>query len=327
MDNNQSTVPIEQEKVLTPQIYKGMFVSALSEAQIVIQKLHDSYSKLVFNADNLPAITEFIENSKKALKKVEEKRQEYKKPILEKGEAIDNGAKLIVNELQPLINTANAHKQKIAAEQEAARLILVEAEKKKKERADLIDNFIIEKTGAIAAAETNETLLYIEKLINLETANESRYGDQLPDLKARIALIRPLIAAQKESVKELTVLEKVADNPNSTDESILEAGEKIDEVKAIIHQQRNNLLETAVGQASAPSASYSQVIPEAIKPARRSWKYRATDLELLYKKSPNLVTLTLNEPAVKALMKEHSENKTLKAGIINGLEFYYDIKY
>lgn len=312
----------------TPEIYKGKLVLALSKVETTIQGLHNAESALVYNEDNLDKIGEFVEKGKKALKIIEDERIRLKEPSLLEGKNIDAGAKLISVDLQALVNKADKKKQEISAQKAARALIEKEAEDKKIATLALIDNFIITYTEKIASSTTISELVGHERMINLETANEKRYGEYLPAFKTRAAAIRTLLAAQKLSVSQLAVLEKVVTTATETgaDDKAMEAMDKIDEIKATIYQQKINIVETGVGQATN-SGYAEQVKTESPKPARRSWKYLAIDLPLLYKKNPELVILTLNDEAIKKLMKEKQEKKELKDEVINGLKIYHEIKY
>lgn len=323
-DQTQDTIV----KAGTPEIYKGKLVLALSKVETTIQGLHNAESQLVYNEDNLDKIGEFVEKGKKALKIIEDERIRLKEPSLLEGKNIDAGAKLISVDLQALVNKVDKKKQEIAAQKAAKALIEKEAEDKKIATLALIDNFIISYTEKIASSTTISELVGHERMINLETANEKRYGEYLPTLKTRAAAIRALLAAQKLSVSQLAVLEKEVTTATETgaDDKAMDAMGKIDEIKATIHQQKINIVETGVGQATN-SGYAEQVKTESPKPARRTWSYEATDLPLLYKKNPELVTLSLNDKAVKELMAKKKESGELKAETINGLKFSFIVKY
>jgi len=330
MSNETTTTDIVAgSQVSTPEVYKGKFVVVLSKIGQTVQWFHNAEAKLVYNEDGLAAITEFIEKGKKALKVVEDERVALNEPVLKQQRDINAGAKLISADLQALVDKANREKQKIAAKLAADALIAKEAEEKKAATKKLIDDAIMDYTTKISAAETIDELLDVERRLNLETANEKRYGDQLPDLKTRSEAIRKLLAAQKLSVRQLGSLENEVAKASETgaDDKVLEAMDKIEAVKEQIGQNKINVVEAGVSQATQATGYAEPIRTAAPKPSRRSWKYEATDLPLLLKKNPELVNLVLNDAAVKELMKKQLADGTLKEGTTNGLRFYFEIKY
>jgi len=101
-------------------------------------------------------------------------------------------------------------------------------------------------TAKISGAETIDELLDVERRLNLEAANEKKYGDQLPDFKSRSQAIRTLLADQKLSVRQLASLENRAEKATETgaDDIVLETMEEIDQLKAQISQNRGRRLHT-----------------------------------------------------------------------------------
>jgi hypothetical protein len=78
--------------------------------------------------------------------------------------------------------------------------------------------------------------------------------------------------------------------------------------------------ETVVGQSTAPY----------VVPARRQWTYEVTDLELLHKSNPGLVSIEPNTAAIRELISTYRKDSKLKEGEeinLKGLRIYQEKIY
>jgi len=194
-ENNTTEKPLQSiEPVsLTPEIVKTKLQIALTKVEQSIQNLHNTESKLVYNEDNLETIANFIKKAKEAKATVEAERVKLKRPYKEGGEAVDAGAKLLSVDLDAVISKANAPYQKIckevadraaAAEREKLRIAGIRA---------AMDNFKLAYSTKIADAKTSTELTSIERLINLETGNKTKYQELLPEFVEDCKAIRSLL--------------------------------------------------------------------------------------------------------------------------------------
>lgn len=261
---------------------------------------------------------------------VENHRSDEKKPYLEAGRIVDAAHKKFATpfeeakvQLQAKINVVGTRMATAALEA-----------KREQERVELLKNginaFILESSAKIAAATTNEQLLSIERLINLEKGNKSRYQDHLPLLIERSNELTAKIKEQKELVKELERVEnekKIA----------LIAG---DDEKAHNLVQKSELLEAKIEENTIlvqETASKSVILTEIVAPEidmpstrRRAWKFQVVDMKEVMKKRPELVDATLNHKATNEVLKTLKDTGVLNGKteyVLNGIRFFQDINY
>jgi len=310
---------------LTPEIVKSKLQIALTKAEQSIQALNDAESRLVYNEDNLEPIKAFIESCKKAEKIVDDERKLLKEPYLQGGRAVDDGAKLLSNDL-------NLVKVKAS---EKYNTLCREVERKQKEAAaetlrvntirQQMNDFKTAYAVKISDAKTSAELVSLERMINLETANKNRYMEFLEEFKTDCGAIRSLLAAQKETVRKLEELEKeaVLASKNGSDERILEIMEEKEGLEAKIAEKAINIQEEAVSQASKPTESATVILPIIPKGGRRLWKY-----EILDEKAANkagLMKLVPDDEKIEAILKDKRENETEVTE--NGIRYYIEKRF
>lgn len=304
---------------------------------IDLTKEHGNYQQLIqevlqyeVTEENFEQAQELNKKMQKFLAYVEDHRSEEKKPYLEAGRTIDAAHKKISapleaakGTLQIKINTEGA---KIAA-----------AAKKAKDEKDRIDGlknainaFVQEKSTEIAAATTNEQLLQIERLINLEKGNKGRYQDHLPLLIERCNELTSMIKEQKGIVQELDRLEKekTAAFEAGNDEKVQELQQKSEFLGA--KMEENTIL---VQETASKSVILTEIVaPEIDMPntRRKVWKFEVVDIKETAKKRPDLVDMSLNNKAVSEVLKTLKETGVLNGKtefILNGIRFFQDINY
>jgi len=313
MSNEPTTV-----QTLSPEIVRSKLAIALSKNEQNVQKLHDAEATLVYNEDNLLTIKSFLDECKKANNVVEAEREALKKPYLESGRAVDAGAKLITSEIALVQSKAQSKYNALCQEVERKRKEKEAEETRVRGIKTAMSEFLSHYSTAIAGAKTNEELLAIERLINLETGNSRKYAEFLPELADAAKGIRSLLADQKNKVRQLVELEKKEQEAaeKQDDEAFLEIQDKKEALEASISANSIKIQETFVNAATEASPSgdsgASIILPEIPKGARRQWDYECTDLAALYKKAPELIELSLNKEAVKKIMEEKKEKGELK---------------
>lgn len=287
---------------LTPIVVKTKLEQSLITIQSGIQTLIDKEAKLVYNSDNLQNIADYVAGVKKALAKLEEERVALKKPHKENGDAVDDGAKLVKTELNALLKKAGDKYTEMANEQARLKKIDDDETKRKSDIKTAIDTTIMTFSTKIAEAKNHPTLLDLERRLNLETANEKRYQEQLPDLKQRCEVIRSLLSLQKQNVKQLEGLETDGAKALETgaDDKLEEIEGKKEEITAKVEETRTKIQETAINQSTSviPSSGVTQVF-NTVKAKRTTVEYEVTDIQVLGKSWPGFVKLVIDEDAVK----------------------------
>lgn len=261
---------------------------------------------------------------------VEEHRTAEKKPYLDTGRTIDAAHKKFAEPFEEakkqLQIKINAVGKKMEEEARKAR----EEQQRIENLKTSINSFILESSAKIAAATTTEQLLAIERLINLEKGNKSRYQDHLPVLIERCNELTAKIKEQKDLVREL---ERVAEEANKA----LESGE---DEKAQDLLQKTADLEAKIEENTIlvqETASNSVILTEVVTPEidmpstrRKIWKFEAADIKETMKKRPDLVDASLNHKAVNEVLKTLKDSGVLTGKteyILNGIRFFFDVNY
>lgn len=333
MTPNESTAPsvtVVSEN-LTPTVVKSKLEKALISIESGIQTLTDKERSLVYNSDNLQEIADFVGTLKKAIKKVEDERVGLKKPYKEGADTVDAGAKLVSGELNNLLKKAGDKYDAMVREQNRLQKIQDDEVKRVKGIKETIDNVIMTFSTKIAEAKDLTTLLDLERRLNLETANEKRYQEQLPDLKSRCEAIRSLLSLQKQNVKGLEGLEsKAAFALQTGQDGWLEEleGEK-EEMASKVAETSTRIQETAINQSISGNSGRAVQVFTTTKAKRTTVEYEVTDIELLRRFYPHLTKLVPDEEAIKEYVKERraeitDDNPEIK---ITGLRIYQSKKY
>jgi hypothetical protein len=312
---------------------------ALVELKVstAILKAHGNYHLLVKEVlqwdvtdDNFEKSQELIKKVNNVLGFVEDHRTAEKKPYLDIGRTIDATHKSFAKpleeakqQLQEKLNIVGKRK-----EEEATKAL------KEQQRIEglqtQINNFILSSSAQIAAATTTEQLLSIERLINLEKGNKSRYQDHLPLLIERSNELTTKIKEQKELVKELERVENAK-------KIALIAG---DDEKAQDLMEKSAVLEAKIEENTIlvqETASKSVILTEIVAPEidmpstrRKAWKFEVVDMKEVMKKRPELVDATLNHKATNEVLKTLKETGVLTGKseyILNGIRFFQDVNY
>jgi hypothetical protein len=193
-----------------------------------------------------------------------------------------------------------------------------------------INAFILDYSTKIAAATTNEQLIQIERLINLEKGNKGRYQDHLPLLIERCNELTAKIKEQKDIVKELERLEqeKKLAFEQGNDEKVQQLQEKSEFLEA--KMEENTVL---VQETAAKSVILTEIVaPEIDMPStrRKAWKFELLDVKEVMKKRPDLLDVSLNNKAVSEVLKTMKDTGVLNGRteyILNGIRFYQDVNY
>jgi hypothetical protein len=300
-------------------------------------KAHGNYYVLVKEVlqwdvtdDNFEKSQELIKKVNNVLGFVEDHRSAQKKPYLDTGRIIDSAHKSFSKpleeakqQLQAKLNIVGKRKD------EEARKALQEQQRIEGLQTQ-INNFTLTSSAQIAAATTNEQLISIERLINLEKANKGRYQDHLPLLIERSNELTAKIKEQKELVKEL---ERVEEEKKQA----LETG---NDEKAQLLVEKSALLEAKIEENTIlvqETASKFVILTEIVAPEidmpnsrRKAWKFEVVDIKETAKKRPDLVYMSLNNKAVSEVLKTLKDTGVLNGKtefVLNGIRFFQDINY
>ncbi len=319
------------ESNLTPIVVKTKLESALIAVQSGIQTLHDTESKLVYNSDNLQNIADFIAKVKAAKKKVEDERVFLKKPHKDNGDAVDDGAKLVASELEQMLKKAGAKYTEMVTEQNRLKKIQDDEDARIKGIKDGMDNNIMSFSTKIAEAKDLQTLLDLERRLNLETAAEKKYAEFLPVFKERCAAIRALITLQKQNLKYIDEFDKKVTEAleAGNDEQLEDLEGKKGEISAKVEETRTRIQETAINQSTTTLPARATQVFNTVKPSRTTVEWKVEDINLLFAKAPQFVKLVPDEEAIKEYVKSRKAEITDGNPVIKffGLSIYQKKTY
>lgn len=308
-----------------------------SKLNLDMTKAHGNYRQLVASVLSWEVTDENFEESQELIKKImtllkytEEHRENEKRPYLDAGRTIDASHKQFAapfeaakKQLQDKLNIVGRRR-----EEEAKQAL---AEKQRIEGLqNQINSYVLDASVKIAAATTNEQLLSIERLINLEKGNKSRYQDHLPLLIERCNELTEKLKEQKAVVKEMERLElekqkAIEAGDDEKVEKLLQQAEILDN-----QAQENTIL---VQEIASKSVIVTEIVaPEINMPntRRKAWKFELLDVKEVMKKRPDLLDMSLNNKAVSEVLKTLKETGVLTGKeeyILNGIRFFQDINY
>lgn len=314
-----------EQTSLTPAIVKGKLAIALTKAEQSVQALHDAESKLVYNEENLATIKNFIDEVKKAAKIVETKRKQLKEPYLQASRIIDDGAKLLSNDLDLVLQKASAPYQKLCQEVERKRREAEAETARVKGIQDAMNNFRMEYSQKIAAAKSSSELVAIERLVNLESANARKYAEFLENFKTSCEPLRIQLRTQKERVRELEEIElkRQEAEKRGNDEEILQLMEKQEVLGAKIEENKEIVQEVAVSQAIQSETTVTEIIPTVPRGTRRYMRWEMVDEKAATK--AKLTMVVPDKDKIEEILRDKRENG--EEVTENGIRYYYEIKF
>jgi len=312
---------------LTPELVKHKLGIELSKVEMSIQALADLTNNLVINEDTIQETSDVIAKLKKARKIVDDERAKAKEPSLQEGRTIDAGAKILLTEIDGFINSVSTKYTKLCAEIQERNRKIAQAEAESKRLKELVNNTIMNYSERIGNATTFEAIADIERLVNLETANKAKYGDELENLKERLIPIRGLISAQKTHLKQMAEnqRQKGLVEQSGNDEQLAAILDKEQELEQSISNTSIKIQEEAAKQAQTSTVSKVEQIQVAVKHKRKTDEFEVIDYDTAFKKHKELFTINPIKDEIKALGKKLRATGEWKEGtdyLYQGIKFY-----
>jgi hypothetical protein len=190
---------------------------------------------------------------------------------------------------------------------------------------NFINQYITNAASNVLQCETDLQIIAIEKNMGSQLARKAFFEEFFDEFAEKLAPVKELIASRKAIIREKMKLER---NTEADSEELAEKKEDLViglmqnqvEMHDIVDRNYSAGVQSYVGQSTAP----------VVVPARRQWKFEVTDLDLLHKKHPELITIEANEAAIRQLLSDYRGKGQLKDGIdinLPGLRFYQDKIY
>jgi len=325
---------MEENKLpaISPDTVKAQISIALTKQQLSVQKMHDFAATLDFTPEKIPEISAFLQQLSAADKIIEQTHKEGKAPYLEGGRIWDAGKNSSLELTAQVRQLVKPKFDKLCAEEDRKKK---EADALKAKQAAIlagIEGNVLSFSAKIAACLTNDELLGVERLINLEKSpsNAAKYGEfHQQAIEKYDTVLKPILKDQKEKIKQQDELNKqiLEAEKNNDVEKLDELNEKVDAVTNEILQNQVKVQETALSNAPI---EFTPVAEEVIADTkfRRTYNIEIVDEKEAFKKASNLLEITVNKTAANVVLntlKDTGAFKDKSEVVVNGIK-YSEIK-
>lgn len=318
--------------VITQELALSQINIALTKRQLSIQSLQDEADALEFTEENIPKISAYLAKLATIDKSVTETHSIGKAPYLEGGRMWDNAKKECLASTASIKDQIKPKFDKVCAEVERKKEAARKEEERKSTILSGIDSNVLSFSAKIAGCLTNDELLNVERLINLEKSpsNASKYGEfHQKAIDKYDTVLKPILKDQKDKIKQQEELKKqIEEAEKSNDvEKIDELNTKIDAVTETILQNQVKVQEAALNSEAIEEIPVAEEIYAETK-FRRSYTIEIFDEKIALKKAKDLLEITINKDAASVILNELKENGSFKEQpeiVINGIK-YSEIK-
>lgn len=314
--------------VLTQDAVLARINIALTKKQLSVQKLQDEADALEFTEENIPVISAYLAKIAAMDKSIEETHKEGKAPYLEGGRIWDAAKNSSLATTAAIKTPVKQKFDKLCAD----------VEKRKKDAADAIakqaailagiESNVISFSAKIAACVSNDELLAIERLINLEKSpsNAGKYGDFHKQAIAKYdEVLKPILKDQKDKIQQQEDLKKKIEEAEKTNdvEKLDELNEKMDVLSDEIINNQVKVQEMALTNAPI---EFIPVVEEvfADTKSRRSYNIEIFDEKEALKKAKDLLEITINKDAANVVLKTLKDTGAFKDKpdvVLNGIKY------
>lgn len=331
MEQNNQLEPLK----LSPELVTEAKIRALFNTQLIKKgypKLLQGLENLKFSKDTLQPSYPELKASDTFLKDLEEVRKELSSPYADVPKLI----KKVFDEVTAPISTLSVSKKadlKAANELAAAELKKAQQENARVEGIKAaMGNFINTVTREISLAETDTTIVAIQKKIGAEKSRTGFYAEFLEEFKQKCDALTAAINLRKESIRKYQDLAKAKEQAIKDDDPVKAAqiNGEMEYVDAALTDNTIRLQEQAFEQASNIETYVAEPMINVAKAKTRRWLWKVDDMALLYKKMPHLVTLEPNRQAIDTILATKRADGSLKGKEeenMNGITFYLEKYY
>ena len=318
--------------VLTQEAVLARINIALTKKQLSVQKLQDEADALEFTEENIPVISAYLAKIAAIEKSIDETHKEGKAPYLEGGRVWDNGKKSSLETTAAIKTPVKAKFDKLCADVDRKKR---EAEAETAKQAAIlagIENNVISFSAKIAACTSNEELLAVERLINLEKSpsNAGKYGEfHKQAIDKYDEVLKPILKDQKEKIQVQEELKKKIEEAEKLNdvEKLDELNEKFDAVTDEIMQNQVKVQEAALVNAPIEFTPVAEEVFADTR-SRRSYTIEIFDEKEALKKAKDLLEITINKDAANIVLKTLKDTNAFKDKsdvVVNGIK-YSEIK-
>lgn len=330
MKQNES--PQNGKPVITHEMVLAKMNIALTKKQLSVQKLQDEADELEFTEDNIPVISNYLTKLNTIDKVTEEVHKETKAPFLEAGRICDAAKNSNLAITAAIRTPVKAKFDKVCADVERRKREAAEIVAKEKAIVAGIESNVISFSSKIAGCVTNDELLSVERLINLEKSenNAKKYGNfHLQAIEKYDLVLKPILKDQKEKIKQRELLRKQIEEAEDKDDVVTLdiLNDKIDKIDDDIIQNSVKVQEEALNNAPIDFVPVAEEIFVDTK-YRRTYTIEIFDEKEALKKAKNLLEITVNKNAANIVLNTLKDTNAFKDKseiIVNGIK-YSEIK-
>ncbi len=187
--------------------------------------------------------------------------------------------------------------------------------------------FINNCTQFITLATTDKQIGSVQMRIGSEKSRTGFYAEFLDEFKEKCALLDPLINERKEYIRKEAELSAAASAAIAAGdvEAAADIKEQQESLESEIEENVLRLQEKAFEQiANDTPIIVAEPVGDVLK-GRNYWRWEVLDVEKLYKKHPELVTIEPNKEAIDKFMSENRiawNNEKKKEVLHDGIKFF-----
>jgi hypothetical protein len=314
---------------LAPQQLSKSVLVAFFNRELVkkqYQKILQGLQNTKPDAKNLLASQQVLKSGNKFLKEWEVFRKVISDPY-------KDAQKLIIQISEELVKPIETELDVLAAEiktvdaQVSADLAREAAEKNRIETIQAAMNtFINNATMFITTATTDTQIVNIQKRIGSEKSRDNFYQEFLTEFKTKCDALTPLINERKGVIKKgkELLLEQEQALKKGDAERAAEIKEDLEIIETEMEENTLRMQEEAFNQASSNEVIVAESMIEGAK-GRHLWRWELVDINLLYKKNPELVLLVPNKEAIDKFLSQNREqwkSDGITEKKMNGIKFF-----
>ena len=314
-----------------PAPIKGKFQLALTESKF--QAMADRAGQLIFNEDHLEEIKSFLDDIRKAKKKMDETHKDGKEEALTIGKQWDKAKRDAYALIEPIENQVQTQYSKLCQDLQRAREAQQNEINRKKNIKDGIEANALRFANLIAGCTTAAQLTEVERNINLERTYKTKYAEFHAEAVDRFTELNEFSKRQKGIIKNLEEIEekKKQAEKEGDEETLIKLSEDHDVFSDQIEDNKIRVQETAINQITNDSAPIEvEAILPTVSARRTTWDFELVDQKEAMKKCPELLTVSLDKEKVKTGMKALKDAGVFtgkKETIINGIRYFEKVTF
>lgn len=319
---------LEAPPLMTPLLMETKINNEVAESKLSVADLENRALKLVKNEDNLQEMASLLKDLNKLRKVAIKAHKTVKKPFQQAVRYCDAGKKLVFTNIDRIRDMVKPDYDRILADVDARKRAAL-----KKEAEDEAIRKGIEETGAlftkkIAEATTRKELSNVERLINLEksSSRSKKYGDfHAFAVKRYDEMLKPIINKKKIKLDKLVALHGELEEAESDNdvEDVDKLKNTIEIVSQEVRQSQSELEDLLLNQEFFPVIEAQEVLP-AFRTKRTDISFELIDVEVALENAPELLTIELNNKALREIAAEMKENGDFEGKdfvIVDGIKF------